>query len=529
MNDINVMPDREAKFQLFDRVVIARDQYTAPLGLRGTIISILPTTDPNPVRQENINVIDHIYEILFDSAFERGIPVAGTGEKRLLKVRKSVLINISHGMGRPSEDMQNTDNSGRSRFDNGNSNFQSRNNAKDRKMKELRETFGSYDAENAQQPNFWLSRNQPQSQTNGKQSKRDSASMQKQFSEMRLAKPAEPRKELSVLKQQPAKPVPEDTGEALKKLLRIGNDAPMQINPVAVNNEARPIDLNALFGKAASSEEKILPSLANLPKPPANWHQKPKPVDESNVQNKPMDESNIPNNPAMMTGFPLMMPPHFLQQGMPHNIHPMHLPYPMPPRQHMPQHMPPAMFRQQMMHPQPNYPMMMMHGPLPFTNPGHHVRIPGPMPSNFNLQNAQPIHIPKQNMAQPLNQPEGPGNLKKEINKNASYNSAFIPLQAARKITKNKSGGNLAAQAKGDEDKNNSVLENVEAKQNEKPDNQRKDNKGNSNETKTAAMVNILKMNIFFFNGTKIYFIFLLCSFKNANQVLSLQKSRRVL
>lgn len=100
LNEINVMPDKETTFQLFDRVVIARDRYIVPLGMRGTIISILPTQDPNPVRQENINVVDYIFEVLFDVPFERGTSIPGVEGKRVLKVRKSVLINISHGMGK---------------------------------------------------------------------------------------------------------------------------------------------------------------------------------------------------------------------------------------------------------------------------------------------------------------------------------------------------------------------------------------------------------------------------------------------
>lgn len=99
LNDINVVPDPSATFELFDRVVIVRDQYSVPLGMRGTIISILPRTDPNPIRQENINVVDYIYEVLFDKPFELGVSIPGIAEKRTFKVRKSVLMNITHGSG----------------------------------------------------------------------------------------------------------------------------------------------------------------------------------------------------------------------------------------------------------------------------------------------------------------------------------------------------------------------------------------------------------------------------------------------
>lgn len=99
LNDINVLPDPTATFELFDRVVIVRDQYSVPLGMRGIIISILPKTDPNPIRQENINVVDFIYEILFDKPFEMGVSLPDIAEKRIFKVRKSVLMNITHGSG----------------------------------------------------------------------------------------------------------------------------------------------------------------------------------------------------------------------------------------------------------------------------------------------------------------------------------------------------------------------------------------------------------------------------------------------
>lgn len=99
LNHINVPADPTATFELFDRVAIVRDQYLVPLGLRGTIVSILPSSDPNPVRQENINVVDYIYEVLFDEPFEAGTSVPDVVEKRMFKVRPSVLMNLTHGLG----------------------------------------------------------------------------------------------------------------------------------------------------------------------------------------------------------------------------------------------------------------------------------------------------------------------------------------------------------------------------------------------------------------------------------------------
>lgn len=100
LNNINVPPDASATFELFDRVVVVRDQYIVPLGLRGTIISILPSSDPNPVRQENINLVEYIYEVLFDEPFEAGSSTPAIVEKRVFKLRPSVLMNLTHGLGK---------------------------------------------------------------------------------------------------------------------------------------------------------------------------------------------------------------------------------------------------------------------------------------------------------------------------------------------------------------------------------------------------------------------------------------------
>lgn len=99
LNAINVSPDPTATFELFDRVVIVRDDYLVPLGMRGTIASILPTSDPNPVRQENINVVEYIYDVLFDEPFDAGVTVPDVAEKRFFKVRPTVLMNLTHGLG----------------------------------------------------------------------------------------------------------------------------------------------------------------------------------------------------------------------------------------------------------------------------------------------------------------------------------------------------------------------------------------------------------------------------------------------
>lgn len=55
--------------------------------------------DSNPVRQENINAVEYFYEVLFDEPFEGGNSIEGVAEKRIFKVRQSVLLNVSFGLG----------------------------------------------------------------------------------------------------------------------------------------------------------------------------------------------------------------------------------------------------------------------------------------------------------------------------------------------------------------------------------------------------------------------------------------------
>lgn len=70
-----------------------------PFGARGTIIAVATVIDSNPVRQENIGAVEYFYEVLFDEPFEGGFSIDGIAEQRVFKVRQSVLINISYGLG----------------------------------------------------------------------------------------------------------------------------------------------------------------------------------------------------------------------------------------------------------------------------------------------------------------------------------------------------------------------------------------------------------------------------------------------
>ena len=81
-------PDPKADYQLFDRVIIAKESEKFSVGTKGTVIGINRVKDLNPVRQECINKEDIYCEILFD------YPVDGTETGR---VAIENLINISYG------------------------------------------------------------------------------------------------------------------------------------------------------------------------------------------------------------------------------------------------------------------------------------------------------------------------------------------------------------------------------------------------------------------------------------------------
>ncbi|XP_068197322.1 5'-3' exoribonuclease 1 [Antennarius striatus] len=81
-----VVPDPDAEYRLFDRVVNIRESYTVPLGLRGTIIGIKGAD-----REAEI-----LYEVLFDEEFAGGLNIRCTSP-RGYRLPPCALVNISHG------------------------------------------------------------------------------------------------------------------------------------------------------------------------------------------------------------------------------------------------------------------------------------------------------------------------------------------------------------------------------------------------------------------------------------------------
>ncbi|KAG7262043.1 hypothetical protein CRUP_015991 [Coryphaenoides rupestris] len=81
-----VVPDPDAEYQLFDRVVNIRDGFTVPLGLRGTLVGI----------QGADREAEVLYEVVFDEEFVGGLTIRCPGG-RGYRLPSCSLINLSHG------------------------------------------------------------------------------------------------------------------------------------------------------------------------------------------------------------------------------------------------------------------------------------------------------------------------------------------------------------------------------------------------------------------------------------------------
>ncbi|KAM6304978.1 5'-3' exoribonuclease 1-like [Aegotheles albertisi] len=81
-----VVPDRDAEYRLFDRVVNVRENFSVPVGLRGTIIGIKGASRETDV----------LFEVLFDEEFLGGLTIR-CSPARGYRLPSSALINLSHG------------------------------------------------------------------------------------------------------------------------------------------------------------------------------------------------------------------------------------------------------------------------------------------------------------------------------------------------------------------------------------------------------------------------------------------------
>uniref|UniRef100_A0A8C2TFV5 5'-3' exoribonuclease 1 n=1 Tax=Coturnix japonica TaxID=93934 RepID=A0A8C2TFV5_COTJA len=82
-----VVPDRDAEYRLFDRVVNVRENFSVPVGLRGTIIGIKGASRETDV----------LFEVLFDEEFLGGLTIR-CSPARGYRLPSSALINLSHGV-----------------------------------------------------------------------------------------------------------------------------------------------------------------------------------------------------------------------------------------------------------------------------------------------------------------------------------------------------------------------------------------------------------------------------------------------
>ncbi|KZC09221.1 5'-3' exoribonuclease 1 [Dufourea novaeangliae] len=83
----NAPPDSKAQTYLLDRVCCTRDNFTVPLGYKGTVVGI----------QKAENFLDTMYDVVFDRTFPGGLVVNGCEGFRGYRLSPIDFINISHG------------------------------------------------------------------------------------------------------------------------------------------------------------------------------------------------------------------------------------------------------------------------------------------------------------------------------------------------------------------------------------------------------------------------------------------------
>ncbi|XP_039303025.1 5'-3' exoribonuclease 1 isoform X3 [Solenopsis invicta] len=83
----SVPPDPNSQNRLFDRIRSVRSDFSVPLGSKGTIIGI---------RKGN-NLLDTMYDVLFDKPFMGGLTLSGCSEFRGYRLTAMDFINISFG------------------------------------------------------------------------------------------------------------------------------------------------------------------------------------------------------------------------------------------------------------------------------------------------------------------------------------------------------------------------------------------------------------------------------------------------
>ncbi|KOC61668.1 5'-3' exoribonuclease 1 [Habropoda laboriosa] len=83
----NLSPDPKTQTFLLDRICCTNDNFTVPLGYKGTVIGV----------QKAENVSDTMYDILFDHSFIGEFSTSGSSEFRTYRLSSVDFINISYG------------------------------------------------------------------------------------------------------------------------------------------------------------------------------------------------------------------------------------------------------------------------------------------------------------------------------------------------------------------------------------------------------------------------------------------------
>lgn len=95
MNNVFVIPDPIANYELFDRVIIVRSGYPVSIGAKGTVVAIQPAKQfQADVTERNLTSMD----ILMDEPYKRAISaVCDFKETRIFHVRTTtMLMNITY-------------------------------------------------------------------------------------------------------------------------------------------------------------------------------------------------------------------------------------------------------------------------------------------------------------------------------------------------------------------------------------------------------------------------------------------------
>nr|XP_033337296.1 5'-3' exoribonuclease 1 [Megalopta genalis] len=82
-----MQPDSNTQTYLLDRVCCIKDNFTVPLGFKGTVIGI----------QRSENPLETMYDVVFDKTFTCGLIINGCSDLRGYRLSALDFINISHG------------------------------------------------------------------------------------------------------------------------------------------------------------------------------------------------------------------------------------------------------------------------------------------------------------------------------------------------------------------------------------------------------------------------------------------------